>query len=233
MDLGRREEIFMGLMKNKFLRNIYYKWLPFAIQAYISKLIFKPKFGKDMIISRGTKFYYGDVSFGTGTRIATDSVFSNITVGNYTVFAQNFRVLAFVHEYRAFTINNAIDSILGISDKNVNIEKGGIRPHIENYPQTFIGNDVWIGEFVTIKGGVHIGDGAIVAAGSIVTHDVPPFAIVAGVPAKFVKWRFEQEKIELMQDLQWWNWSQDKLRANYTRLCNFDNSLREEILPRK
>lgn len=223
----------MGLMENRFLRNIYYKCIPFSIQAYISKLIFKPKFGKNMIISKGTKFYYGDVSFGTGTRIAANSVFSNITVGNYTVFAQDFRVLAFVHEYKAFTINNVIDDILGISDKNVKLAEGGIRPHIENYPQTVIGNDVWIGEFVTVKGGVHIGDGAIVAAGSIVTRDVPPFAIVAGVPAKFVKWRFEQEKIDLMQDLQWWNWNKEKLSENYSRLCNFDMSLRDEVKPDK
>lgn len=217
------------LMKIPLLRQIYYNILPFSLQGYLSKIIFKPRFGEDMIISKGTKFYYGDVSFGRGTRIAANSVFSNITVGNYTVFAQDFRMLGFVHDYSAFTINNILPEIIG---KRVNCmlnnTGGGHEPSIQNYPQTIIGSDVWIGEFVTIKGGVHIGDGAIVAARSVVTHDVPPFAIVAGVPARFVKWRFDEEQIELMKEIKWWDWDKEKIARNYERLCCFDMTLKNE-----
>lgn len=70
---------------------------------------------------------------------------------------------------------------------------------------TIIGNDVWIGQNATILPGVHIGDGAIIGLGSIVGHDVDPYTIVAGNPAKPIKKRFDNEMIDLLLRLQWWN----------------------------
>lgn len=92
-------------------------------------------------------------------------------------------------------------------------------------PHTTIGNDVWIGWGVLIKGGVTIGNGAVIGARSVVTKDVPPYAVVAGVPAKVIKYRFEQEKIDLLQQLQWWNWDIDRIYENLDRLKNFDPTL--------
>lgn len=77
----------------------------------------------------------------------------------------------------------------------------------EAIKQTRIGNDVWIGARVMIKTGVTIGDGAIIGAGSLVTRDVPPFAIVGGSPAKLIRMRFDQKTIERIQKLQWWNYN--------------------------
>lgn len=68
-----------------------------------------------------------------------------------------------------------------------------------------IGNDVWIGDGAMIMAGVHIGDGAVVAAGAVVTKDVEPYAIVAGVPAKVLRHRFEPEQIEKLLRLKWWD----------------------------
>ena len=68
-----------------------------------------------------------------------------------------------------------------------------------------IGSDVWIGSHVIVMGGVTIGDGAVVAAGSIVTKDVPPFAIVGGVPAKIIKFRFPSETIKRLLEIRWWD----------------------------
>lgn len=68
-----------------------------------------------------------------------------------------------------------------------------------------IGNDVWIGANVTILGGVKIGDGAIIAAGAVVTKDVEPYLIVGGVPAKPIRYRLSKDNIRFMNDLQWWN----------------------------
>lgn len=70
-----------------------------------------------------------------------------------------------------------------------------------------IGNDVWIGSGAFIKNGVTIGDGAIVSAGSVVVKDVPPYAIVGGVPAKVLKYRFDGEVIEKLLNLKWWNFN--------------------------
>ena len=77
-----------------------------------------------------------------------------------------------------------------------------------------VGNDVWIGATSTIMSGITIGDGAIIGAGSTVTKDVPPFAIVAGNPGKIVKYRFTEEQIEKLLQISWWNWEEDKIKEN-------------------
>ncbi len=71
---------------------------------------------------------------------------------------------------------------------------------------TEIGNDVWIGDHVVIMSGVHIGDGAIIAAGSVVTKDVPPYAIVGGVPARVIKYRFSEDVVCQLLKIQWWKY---------------------------
>ncbi len=75
------------------------------------------------------------------------------------------------------------------------------------------GNDVWIGHGAIIKPGVKIGHGAVVAAGAIVTRDVPAYAIVAGVPARFLRWRFEPKVSARIIALVWWDWEHDRLAA--------------------
>lgn len=80
--------------------------------------------------------------------------------------------------------------------------------------QCEIGNDVWIGKNVLIKGGVVIGDGAVVGMGSVVTHDVPPYSVVAGNPAKIIKYRFNNETIKKLLKIEWWNWEKEKV-LNY------------------
>lgn len=77
-----------------------------------------------------------------------------------------------------------------------------------------IGNDVWIGLNVIILSGVEIGDGAVVAAGSVVNKSIPPFAVYGGVPAKFIKHRLGEDQISQLQKIQWWDWPIEKIREN-------------------
>lgn len=96
----------------------------------------------------------------------------------------------------------------------------------KGYPQkgdTIIGNDVWIGYKATIMAGVNIGDGAIIASGSIVTKDVAPYTIVGGNPAKVIKKRFDEATIEKLLALQWWNWDIERITKNVQQLT--DNQL--------
>ena len=74
----------------------------------------------------------------------------------------------------------------------------------DGVPRTVIGNDVWVGKRVIIKAGVNIGDGAVLGAGAVVTKDVPPYAIVAGIPAKVIKYRFDEDTIAALLKSKWW-----------------------------
>ena len=85
-----------------------------------------------------------------------------------------------------------------------------------------IGNDVWIGHGVTILSGVTIADGAVVGAGSVVADNVPPYSIVAGNPARLIKYRFTPDRIAALIDIQWWNWPIEKIREAWPLLLNRD-----------
>jgi acetyltransferase-like isoleucine patch superfamily enzyme len=75
-----------------------------------------------------------------------------------------------------------------------------------------IGSDVWIGTGATILSGITIGHGAIIAARSVVTSDIPPYAFAAGIPAKVIRFRFNGPTIEKLLEIKWWNWNDDEIR---------------------
>lgn len=87
--------------------------------------------------------------------------------------------------------------------------------HISGHPASkgdvIIGNDVWIGTEAIILSGVHIGDGAVVGARSVVTCNVPPYAIVAGNPARIVKMRFEKRTVDRLLKIRWWDWDDERI----------------------
>ncbi len=85
---------------------------------------------------------------------------------------------------------------------------------------TQIGNDVWLGYNAVIMPGITIGDGAVIAAHSVVTKDVEPYSIVGGNPAKFIRKRFDEEIINLLLKLQWWHWSVEKITQHLPTLCS-------------
>ena len=88
------------------------------------------------------------------------------------------------------------------------------------YKPIEIGNDVWIGFRVVILGGVKIGDGAVIGAGAVVTKDVPPYAVVGGVPAKIIKYRFSDSDITKLLEISWWNLSDNNLKHNLSIFQN-------------
>jgi virginiamycin A acetyltransferase len=95
----------------------------------------------------------------------------------------------------------------------------------EKYPSkgdTVVGHDVWIGHEATIMPGVHIGNGAIVATQSVVTRDVPPYAIVAGNPAQVVRHRFDETTVARLLALAWWHWPADKITRHLALLNTAD-----------
>jgi acetyltransferase-like isoleucine patch superfamily enzyme len=83
-----------------------------------------------------------------------------------------------------------------------------------------IGNDVWIGHGALILSGVHIGNGAVIGAGSVVNKNVEDFAIVAGNPAKFIRYRFDEKTRNELKDISWWDWSDEKISKNLQMLLS-------------
>ena len=98
------------------------------------------------------------------------------------------------------------------------LEKEAVAEAWDNKGDIIIGNDVWIGYEAVILAGVTIGDGAIIGTRAVVTKDVPPYTIVGGVPAKPIKKRFSDETISELLDIQWWNWSEEKIARNISAI---------------
>lgn len=94
------------------------------------------------------------------------------------------------------------------------LEKKDVTNAWDNKGDIVIGNDVWIGYEAVVLAGVTIGDGAIIGTRAVVTKNVPPYTIVGGVPAKPIKKRFSEETISALLEIQWWNWSEERIARN-------------------
>ena len=100
------------------------------------------------------------------------------------------------------------------------LDKKNVASAWDNKGDIIIDNDVWIGYEAVIMAGVHIGDGAVIAARAVVTKDVPPYTIVGGTPARKIRMRFEGETIAKLQQIQWWNWPVEKIRQSLPYIMN-------------
>lgn len=100
------------------------------------------------------------------------------------------------------------------------LKKNFSNQRFDEYVKTVIGNDVWIGSRVFVKGGVTIGHGAIIGMGSVVTHDIPPYEIWAGNPAHCIRKRFDEDTIKKLLELRWWDWDEEKLKKYGDYFCD-------------
>lgn len=95
---------------------------------------------------------------------------------------------------------------------------------------TIIGNDVWIGQNVTVLPAVHIGDGAIIGANSVVAKDIPPYSVAVGNPCEVKRKRFDENLIEYLLKIKWWDWSAENIFKNMEALCSGDLSKIKNII---
>jgi virginiamycin A acetyltransferase len=134
----------------------------------------------------------------------------DFTVGRYCSIATNVRRSGWQHPVASVTTSLATCNPLAALVRTAFHDQGIDRLRLVPAPQKpspKVGNDVWIGADVTLMGGVAIGDGAIVAAGSIVTRNVEPYAIVGGNPAGLIRWRHPREIIDGLLELAWWRFN--------------------------
>lgn len=169
----------------------------FCIQSFSSCAFANSIWTKDNLPS----YDIGDWSYGT-PKVVTWGDKSKLKIGRFCAISQEVVIMLDTEHH-----------IDWVSTYTFN----GIWPHMiaQGHPTSkgdvVIGNDVWIGYQAMILSGVKIGDGAVIGARSVVTKDVPPYAIVAGCPAKVIRYRFPQPVIDKLLKFQWWYWPLEKI----------------------
>lgn len=142
-----------------------------------------------------------NVSLGVYSYIAKETSLVDISIGKFCSIGNGVKNNLGNHPSRVF-----VSSHPAFYSPSAPTETFVDREYFEEFGEDVcIMNDVWIGTGAVLMDGITIGNGAIVAARSVVTKDVPPYAIVGGVPAKIIRYRFEEEDIEFLEEIQWWD----------------------------
>lgn len=147
-------------------------------------------------------------SIGQFSYVGRNSRIQNTVIGSYCSIANDVFIGLGTHPKTLFATSPLFYRVVNTFGYRL-VEKNC---EFAEYRPIEIGHDVWIGARAIVMDGVRIGNGAIVASNAVVTKDVPPYAIVAGVPAKIISHRFPPEKIQRLQQTQWWSWPVDEIR---------------------
>lgn len=177
-----------------------------TIQLWLAKWLSEPEIpaGKTTGYSlvRSEK---SDCIFGKKAYAVAPYLLLNVQLGDYSYFAMNAHA-ANVTIGKFCSIGPNFCCGLGIHPTNgISTSPIFYKGLVDEHKKTNIGNDVFIGANVTVLDGVTIGDGAVIGAGAVVAYDIPPYAIAIGVPAKVVKYRFDQETINRLLEKKWWD----------------------------
>lgn len=140
------------------------------------------------------------VIVGSYSYIGEKCIFQNTSIGNYCSISREVFCGLGSHPLDTFSTSPLFYRRMN----TFGIEVVASDSSFEEYRPIVIGNDVWIGARAIIKDGVNIGTGAVVAAGAVVTKDIPPYAIVAGIPARIIRYRISEESIKDLLDSKWW-----------------------------
>jgi virginiamycin A acetyltransferase len=196
------------------------------LQKRREKLI-RAKFNipENVRISNGLNLSTDSFSCGEGCRFYGNiTITGSVKIGRYTsINGPNTDITAAIHtieigSFCSIARNTTFQEFNHHIDKpssyymNQNIFGKGRKDDITSKGAIKVGNDVWIGAHCVILSGVKIGDGAVIAANTVVNKDIPAYAIVGGVPAKIIKYRFSEKIISEMLEKKWWDWDLEKIK---------------------
>ena len=151
--------------------------------------------------------YVRNSQIGVYSSIGIGTIVFNSSIGKYCAISWHCVIGAYSHPYN-IGVNCEYIPQWANEDIQLPVDK-----------LVTVGNDVWIGAHAIILPEVTIGHGAILGAGAVVTKDVPPYAVVVGVPARIISYRFSDGLIKEMLEISWWDWDADKVRRNAKLLC--------------
>lgn len=160
----------------------------------------KARYGNGVSIA-DTVIVSSDVSIGKYSYVNPHSTLENCTVGNYCSISAGVNICPGEHDLYAISTHPFF-----------------ARDEMPKRPSVVIGHDVLISLNAVILKGVHIGNGAVIGAGAVVTKDVEPYEIVGGVPAKHIRWRFDPETIRRIENTEWWQEEPGRIREIQTQL---------------
>ena len=167
--------------------------------------------GDHVAINR--RSYINDSVIGDYSYTGINTTMNFTRLGKFCSLARNVDIGGFDHDYKKATT---------MPMHRFQQMKNAAKPVANHDELCQIGNDVWIAAGAQVLHKVKIGDGAIVGGGAVVTKDVPPYAIVAGVPAKIIKYRFDPDTIAQLLEIRWWDWPVDVIEANMDWLTGED-----------
>ena len=204
---------------NKLYKNIWRLFERYKLSKKNVKFIGMAHFNQNTFFAGnnkiGEKSSVSNSSIGRFTYMGRNNNFNNVEIGAFCSIGSNITIVSATHPSTDFVSTHpafySATCQAGITF--VDEDKFEERLHI-NGKKLIIGNDVWIGHHATILGGIKIGDGAIIGTRALVTKDVPPYAIVGGVPARIIRYRFTNEQIKMLEVIKWWDKDDDWLKTH-------------------